>query len=281
MQLNSVLKQFRKDDKVAIYKLTLINNLLKIINETEQDNPNYVLAKYFLEHYLELRDANIYTVADDCYVSRSSVRRFCISLGYDNFKSLKDEFKEFSHEYNYFMELQQGHVSVEAYAAWTEEILKKVPQEVENNVGPKYYDKLVERIYKSPTTVLLSSYSSNMVLLEFQRPLVLSGKIINVMSNNNVDEDFLMSLNENDCLIVVSTSGQFANEITELIDNIDSYKALITTSKKVKFIEEYDNVYYLSDQDHSNEKSIQGKYGLIYLFDMLYHTYYSKYGTKL
>lgn len=266
---------------MSIYKLSLINKLLHIINENSTDNPNYVLAQYFLEHYLELSDANIYKVAEDCFVSRSSVRRFCKSIGYDNFKDLKTEFKSLNHEYTYFIQLQEGHKNAKEYAEWTKKEIVSMPKEVDNNIKFEDYDNIVTRIQSSGHPVLLSSYSSNMVLLEFQRPLVLSGKIVNVMSDNNMDEESLLDLNENDYLLVVSSSGQFAKEAQELIKKVKAHKALVTTARDKSFSDTYDEVYFLSDYDHSGEKSIPGKYGLNYFFDRLYNAYYIKYGTKI
>ncbi|TDW25083.1 RpiR family transcriptional regulator [Breznakia blatticola] len=266
---------------MSIYKLSLINKLLQVINEQDKDDTNYILAKYFLEHYLELRDANIYTVADDCFVSRSSVRRFCKYIGYENFKDLKNEFKSMSHEFSYFIGLQKGHESLTDYAKWTQNELLTMPAEVDHNIHEADYEKIVSYIHNSNHVVLLSSYSSNMVLLEFQRPLVLSGKIVNVMSDTNIDEQSLLELSENDYLMVVSTSGQFAKELKDLIVNVKAHKTLITTAREKEFSNTYHEVLFLSDYDHSNEKSIAGKYGLNYFFDMLYHAYYTKYGTKL
>ena len=63
---------------------SLMTALLAVMNESEPKDPYYVLAQYFLYHFDQLRDLNIYDVADACYVSRSGIRRFCQSIGFDN-----------------------------------------------------------------------------------------------------------------------------------------------------------------------------------------------------
>lgn len=222
---------------MSIYKLSLINNLLQIINSTTSDNPNYVLAKYFLEHYLELSDTNIYKLADDCFVSRSSVRRFCKSMGYENFKSLKNQIKSISHEYEYFMHLQTNHKTLLEYSQWTEKEILDMPKDVNRNISSDDYNRIVTQIHESNYPILLSSYSSNMVLLEFQRPLVLSGKIVHVMSDTNIDEESLLNMNENDYLMVVSSSGQFAKEIDRLLAKVNARKVLVTASREKTLVE--------------------------------------------
>ena len=67
---------------------SLMTALLAVMNESEPKDPYYVLAQYFLYHFDQLRDLNIYDVADACYVSRSGIRRFCQSIGFDNFSDL-------------------------------------------------------------------------------------------------------------------------------------------------------------------------------------------------
>ena len=73
---------------------SLMTALLAVMNESEPKDPYYVLAQYFLYHFDQLRDLNIYDVADACYVSRSGIRRFCQSIGFDNFSDLKAEADE-------------------------------------------------------------------------------------------------------------------------------------------------------------------------------------------
>ena len=43
---------------------SLMTALLAVMNESEPKDPYYVLAQYFLYHFDQLRDLNIYDVAD-------------------------------------------------------------------------------------------------------------------------------------------------------------------------------------------------------------------------
>ena len=77
---------------------SLMTALLAVMNESEPKDPYYVLAQYFLYHFDQLRDLNIYDVADACYVSRSGIRRFCQSIGFDNFSDMKAEADEWQRQ---------------------------------------------------------------------------------------------------------------------------------------------------------------------------------------
>lgn len=74
---------------MKINRLSLLNSLFNVLNENNQGDPYLILAEYFLEHYHELSRLNIYDVAADCFVSRSSIRRFCQAIGYENSSRLK------------------------------------------------------------------------------------------------------------------------------------------------------------------------------------------------
>lgn len=80
---------------MKINRLSLLNSLFNVLNENNQGDPYFILAEYFLEHYHELSRLNIYDVAADCFVSRSSIRRFCQAIGYENFVAFKDEFAQY------------------------------------------------------------------------------------------------------------------------------------------------------------------------------------------
>ena len=62
-----------------------------------------VLAQYLLYHFDQLKDLNIYDVAEACFVSRSGIRRFCQSIGFDNFSDIKAEAEEWQRQCNYFI----------------------------------------------------------------------------------------------------------------------------------------------------------------------------------
>ncbi|MFV0255543.1 MAG: MurR/RpiR family transcriptional regulator [Erysipelotrichaceae bacterium] len=260
------------------FRLSLINKLLKNINENHADDPNYILSEYLLKNYSKIDKINIYKIADECFVSRSSVRRFCISIGYKNFADFKKEFKQIDKKYSYFIKMHEDYDSSTEYAEWIAKQIKMVTLEVDNNIKFSDYSEIASMIDIAKNVVLLSSYSSNKTLLEFQRPLVLNNKIIDVMSDNYFNVDNLLKLKEDDLLMVISTSGYYAKSILNLTENIKATKVLITASRDKAFVNQYNKIYFLSDYDHTSEKSIVGKYGLNYFFDVLYHEYYSKYG---
>lgn len=258
-------------------RLGLIQSLFFIVNENKIEDPDYILAKYFLEHYTSLGDLNIHDVAEECFVSRSSVRRFSQQIGYENFKDLKEEFKKFDYQYNYFMKFAQN----DQYQSWLIQELKDMANELEHTFDQNKVEQIARKIHDSKEVIFLSSYSTLMELMEFQRPLILSGKLIKIMSDQNLNIDQLHALNENDFLVTVSASGMFAELISPVLDSVKAHKLLITASRAPSFLTFYDEIFYLSEKDYTNVKSIYGKYGLMFLFDLLYSVYIRNYGVDI
>lgn len=262
---------------MAADRLDLVHSLFSILNDSKADHPDFILAKYFLENYSKLGELNIYDAADRCFVSRSSVRRFCQRLGYDNFKDLKEEFKRFNYQYNYFLQFAMR----PDFESWMQNELEEMVQEFECSSVKENIAQIADKIYESSKIIFLSSYSTLMEVTEFQRPMVLSGKLIRILSERKVHDEFITDMQQNDLLVTVSASGNFAASVHEIIKTIKANKLLITTSRSPEITENYDEVFYLGSKDYTHVKSVCGKYGLMYFFDLLYSTYIQKYGIKV
>ena len=68
----------------GMYNLTII--LLSTINSELINSNNYRIAKYILENMRALEDISITELAKECYVSNSSISRFCRDIGLRDYK---------------------------------------------------------------------------------------------------------------------------------------------------------------------------------------------------
>src|SRR5699024_4050638 len=71
----------------------ILYNLLYSLNAKLDKNNigsiNFILSKYFIQNLYLIPESNIYQIAEDCNVSRASIRRFSKSLGFENFAHMK------------------------------------------------------------------------------------------------------------------------------------------------------------------------------------------------
>jgi len=59
---------------------------------------------YLLEHYGDIKNINILDMAEECFVDRSTIRRFFVKYGFDSFKEFKEHYEN-SFEERYFKEI--------------------------------------------------------------------------------------------------------------------------------------------------------------------------------
>lgn len=260
-----------------INRLSLLNSLFSVFNENPQGDSNYVLARYFLEHYHELDKLNIYDVAADCFVSRSSVRRFCQSIGYDNFLDLKTEFRKYDDQRSYYLQ----HADRPDYRqALTREINEMIEELDRRMDADEENERLIDLIHSARYVVFLTSDASTSTIRDFQQSMLFLGKIIRLISDAYTDNELVNSMEESDLLITLSASGTFAYAARDYVEHCKAQKLLFTVNRDPVFKKYYDHVYHLSAQDRSNEShSVYGRYGMSYMFDILYSQYLRKYGA--
>lgn len=256
-----------------INRLSLLSSLFSVVNDNNEQDSNYVLAHYFLEHYHGLSELNIYDVAEDCYVSRSSVRRFCKSIGYENFLELKKGFNNYDDQYSYYM----SHSNRENYREKLTREINEMIKELDERMNAEEVDKIAECLHRSRHIVFLTSDTSTSIIEEFQKSMIFFGKVIRIISDMYTDKSFINSLDERDVVITISSTGTFASALGDYLSECNAYKILVTVNRDKELGTFYDKVYHLSAEDRSNQgRSVYGKYGISYMFDVIYSAYLRK-----
>ncbi len=262
---------------MRINRLSLLHSLFSVLNDYPPEDSNAVLALYFLEHYRNLADLNIFDVAADCFVSRSSVRRFCQSIGYENFIDLKTEFSKYDDMMAHFMQ----HVQQDNYRESLTKEINAMIAELDQRMNNVELEKIADRIFNSRYVVFLTADTSTSVIKAFQQAMVLHGKIIHLISDSYTENTLLNKLDQRDYLLVLSATGVFAKACEEYIKPVKAYKALVTVNREPCFKSQYDKVYHLSALDRSQDGNlVYGTYGMTYMFDIVYATYVNKFNKS-
>ena len=76
----------------------LIIILLSTLNDEPKGSNNYKIAKYMIENMRDLEEYSLTDLAQACYVSNSSISRFCRDIGLKDFNALKNQIAKFSVE---------------------------------------------------------------------------------------------------------------------------------------------------------------------------------------
>ncbi len=218
---------------------------------------------------------NIYDVADKCYVSRSSVRRFCQSIGYENFKNLKCELKGFNEMFEQYI----MPYDVTDFQIKLKQQINEVIEEVNINFSDSVLNDIVQKIHNSEQVVFLAADPTNARVKNFQKYLHLYGKTIRLVSDVFMDEGLLKSLDKKDLLLVVSASGWFAYAARNAVKSCNARSILITDNKNEEFNEYYKEIRYITNKEFKDIDSLYVKYGVDYLIDVIFSTYVRKYSA--
>ena len=215
-----------------INKWGLLNSLIGIVNNESSDEPHAILASYFLRNFDRIDQLNVYDLAEECYTSRASIRRFCKSLGYENFVDIKNEFEDYVNESsNYYRNCTDS----ENYMQLLSSQIYKMTQQINQSIGPHIME-IAAMIRQSKQIVFLVSYIYTRQCIEFQKEMILAGKMTYVVNQQYINANILKQLLPEDLLITISVGGFFAKETLKLVDGFLANKMLLTGCMMCGFV---------------------------------------------
>src|SRR5699024_8208269 len=152
-----------------------LKNTLDSINNEKEINSYYAFTNYILNNINRINDITVNEIIDNAYISRSSIRRFCNKLGYNNFSEFKSKLtgiifpsnihlRTFKNSLDYRNELNIG--------------LKEMINDINNVVTDEYIEYLVDLIHESDEIVFLSANNTSSNLIKFQQELFYAEKIV-------------------------------------------------------------------------------------------------------
>ena len=131
----------------------LMTSLLAVLNSNEDDDTNLVLARYLLEHFHELKKLSIYDVAEECYVSRSSIQRFAKLIGYESFTAMKQNAPITRQHMDAFVQYA-CHPEFDQYLRLS---MDDMMQDMNEMFASQNLEVLVKRIHDSEQVVILAA----------------------------------------------------------------------------------------------------------------------------
>lgn len=247
----------------------VLNSLISILNEGEEDSSDAVIAKSLLQNFNHLQNLNIYDMADECFVSRATIRRFAQRLGFDNFKILKNQFESFHDTYSFY---RAGIYDNTENNTISEQILKMV-NECDSFFTDEKIAGIVNDIKKANTIVFLTSDIYSRQSSEFQKAMILNDKMVRIISKKYENSELLHLLKSTDLLLVISVSGFFVNVILPYIKDNQAKTILLTTVHDLKYYDYFDEVWYLSKSAKTNNRSVYTVFATQYCLEKIFDAY--------
>lgn len=264
------------NNEYSIIRFNLLTTLLSILNKNDEDDTSFVIAKYILNNLKDIENRSIYKVAEDCYLSRSSVQRFIKEIGYDNYTQMKQSIAEvIQHE-----EALLDYTDHTDYSNYILDSINSMTDDIAETAKKNGFKNLLNRFIQAKSVVLLAAEDSSHACKLLQQQLLATGKLIRIVTSAGTNLELLDSLDRDDLLIVCSISGNFALAIDEQLKDIQATKCLITLNRTTAFIGHYSIIYYIGEKIKPSShnirmfKNVYTSYGLNFFFDLFYHAYF-------
>lgn len=245
---------------------SILGKLVKNLGTSTNDIDN-ALNKYFIEHYYEAKNYNIYEIAEECNVSRSSIRRFCQKIGFENFFAMKTAMKQHN---------SKGKViSDTAYRKNLTSQISTIIHELDSRMDTDEIGIISQHIKEAENFYLLTENTENYVSTEFQVQLARYGKVVWPITTK---KQFLTMKNQfkiNDLIFSISVSGKYAQNIENNLKNCSSKSILFTANRLYDFTKTFSFVYYMSHIDKTSEAQIYREFGVPYILEIIANNYKS------
>lgn len=270
-------------------RFSLLNILCSVVNNSRKSSIDSIIAHYFLDNFERIYELNIYDVATECYCTRQTIRRFCQKIGFSNFTSLKN----YSIRYNHIRWEQLHRFDSVNFREESKMKIFDAFLEIDKRDESGQIETVVDLIYKHDNIFFFVDESIEFLIFQFQKGMIYHNKIVKLVSNGLRGTSIVGSLfeyseknmicesiGENDLIITISLTGNFARAIDNLFDNINSKKILITNDYDLDQ-DNYNFTFFISSENMhysgTNEYTI---FGLNYYLELLQYTYFQKYGNK-
>lgn len=263
-----------EDSRPSIRHFSLMNSLLAVVNQSPHDSMDSTLARYFLERFDRLAGLNVYDVAEECFTSRSGIRRFCQSIGLDNFSDLKS----YAWEWSCHRRLFSRYADHDNYREYLMAALAEMDRTINEAVPQETLDRLAHLMSSSERIVILTSDFSSGAVRQFQQSMLYLHKVIDIVTDSTGDISQLETLTERDVLVVISEHGNYARAVRTALANSPVATVLVTVDSDTETMVSFTHAVRLSPAPATAGRTVFAQYGITYLFDLLYNRYFILYG---
>lgn len=185
----------------------LRSSLEGLLDQASEDSSDYRIAHYLLENCYVVQNISIQDVAEKCYVSKSTVSRFCRQIGYQDYRELNQAIYEAflrasQVKFKPYMERTDGN---QLYLDEVQECLDIVRK----LATPALIDEVVGDLMTHKRVGLLGKMQSNSVAIDLQHDLLVSHKVAAAPMMPENQLAFIENSDKETFLLVISSSGTY------------------------------------------------------------------------
>lgn len=232
--------------------------LLSTVNSEPIRSNNYKIAKFVLDNMTDLEKCTICELSKKCYVSVSSISRFCRYIGLEDFNELRCQIAKYSEASShakkkfYFNGIELDDFT----GAYINEVISNL-ERLKNSIKTEKIEELVSDIYEYKKVSAFGYLQSQHVVLNLQTDLFTNNKFVNTAMRFADQIDYINNADEDDLIIIFSESGSYFKRAYEDRNPFRRKNRpkiyLITSNSKVKELSYVDKVIiYEAGSDYSS-----------------------------
>lgn len=264
--------------------MKLSDKLLEIMNESNLDSTDWVIASTVLNFGPKIAFTSSKDLADLCHVSEATISRFVKKIGYRNYGILR----EHAHSITEPNMTQMFHMSAESlnliknqpdiYLENYSSLIEHSLDDLKDSIDHEKIDSLLHSIHKSKRIFIFSCSTSLMLGQIIQSTLVNYGKVVSMGFDEKQQQALISHINTDDLVITISVFGNYIHDNLETVQKltkITSSKVLITQNPGIQETYYFDQVIYLTKKNHNES----GFYSMLFGIEYLIRKYALLFGT--
>ncbi|MGC6770087.1 MurR/RpiR family transcriptional regulator [Enterococcus sp. LJL51] len=221
--------------------------LLATLNSEPVGTNDYRISRFILSNLRSIQTYNISQLAQACFVSNSSISRFCRKIGFRDFNELKQQFfqwtdigeKKFAYE---------GRLTTALKDTYIDSIIENLLL-LKKSVRNEELQQLAKDILTYPKVAAFGSLHSQSVVLNLQTDLLTSGIVMDTRTRFQEQLEYIENAGEDTLILLFSRGGshlkRFLVHDLQLSRNSKPKLVMITASENIrsnKYIDQF--IYY-------------------------------------
>lgn len=258
----------------------ILHELINIMNETNKEETYHDLARILVENIDKIKNMSINQLAELCYVSTSTISRFCRELGFVNFSAFKSALDGgYGFEIDYNHEYKDSHTSIHNKIEYLHNETLATLESINTTCDVEDLITLAKSIHDTKNIVFFSQAHYQFLALYLQQRLALFKKIIYIDIEQRRQIARAEEMDENSLAIIYSPRGQsfIFSRVSSLLSKNKVKTMLVTQSDLAVHKSRYDKVINIGGINDNN----LGLISYLYVIDKLILVYYNLYHTEL
>lgn len=241
---------------------TIVYTLLNYMNCCIKKDTDYDIAKCLLLNIRKLSKLSLEDTAILCNVSASTLNRFCRTIGFANFSTVKKLLRNHDLPFDYDSFIQ-SHIHSNDYMDQLTSGLNKI-----ESIQEDVFNRITKLMEQASHIHLLGYGDFHYQAGYFQNIMLYHGKLLEINSQNE-SLRHPIQVESHDLIIITSLSGGYVRDMKSKLDKIKCHKVLITQKNDQNF-KDFDVVVEIGE---NKDKNIN-KYLIMRVYEKMISSYY-------